>query len=100
MSASSPSKNRSGTRVVFPNFGHPDLNSSFTKYKFLHMKNSFKTVVNGLICFSFRMVIYYFYSVPTAASTKCVNLDKEVRARCPKLGHTTLNNFLSAYADS
>ena len=34
------------------------------------------------------MVIYYFRSMPLAA-TKCVN---KVRAGCPKLGHTTLCN--------
>ena len=34
-------------RVVCPNFGHPALTSSFTKYKFLHVKNSFETNVNG-----------------------------------------------------
>ena len=33
--------------VVCPNFGHPALTSSFTKYKFLQMKNSFETNVNG-----------------------------------------------------
>ena len=31
-------------RVACPNFGHP----SFTKYKFLQVKNSFATIVNGL----------------------------------------------------
>ena len=35
-------------RVVCPNFGHPALTSSFTKYKFLQVKNSFATIVNGL----------------------------------------------------
>ena len=40
-------------------------------------------------CFSIRMMIYYFRSLPTA-STKCANPDDKVRAGCPKLGHTTL----------
>ena len=31
-----------------PNFGHPALTSSFTKYEFLQVKNSFATIVNGL----------------------------------------------------
>ena len=35
-------------RVVCPNFGHPALTSPFTKHKFLHVKNSFATIVNGL----------------------------------------------------
>ena len=36
-------------RVVCPNFRHPALASSLTKYKFLQqMKNSFETIVNGL----------------------------------------------------
>ena len=35
-------------RVVCPNFGHPAPTSSFTKYTFLQVKNSFATIVNGL----------------------------------------------------
>ena len=35
-------------RVVCPNFGHPALTPSFTKYRFLQVKNSFATNVNGL----------------------------------------------------
>ena len=35
-------------RVVCPNFGHPALTPSFTKYKFLQVKNSFETLVNEL----------------------------------------------------
>ena len=35
-------------RVVCPNFGHPALTPSFTKYKFLQVKNSFATLVNEL----------------------------------------------------
>ena len=31
-----------------PNFGHPALTPSFTKYKFFQMKNSFATLVNEL----------------------------------------------------
>ena len=41
---------------VYPNFGHPALTSSFTKYKYLQMKNGFATIVNGLSKnFSVRM---------------------------------------------
>ena len=61
-------------RIVFPNFGHPALTLSFTKYKFLQVKNSF-TTVNKL---SFLKLFQlpdgdYFRSMPTV-STKCVNL--------------------------
>ena len=34
--------------VVCPNFGHTALTSSFTKYKFLHVKNSFATFLDEL----------------------------------------------------
>ena len=33
-------------RVAYPNFGHPDKTSFFTKYKFLNVKNYFATIVN------------------------------------------------------
>ena len=33
--------------VVWPTFGHHALTSSFTKYKFLQMKNNFETIVTG-----------------------------------------------------
>ena len=39
------------TRVVCPNFGHPAPTLSFTKYKFMQAKYSFKTNVNGLSVF-------------------------------------------------
>ena len=35
-------------RVVCPNFRHPALTPSFTKYKFLQLKTSFATLVNGI----------------------------------------------------
>ena len=35
-------------RVVCPNFGHPALTPSFTKYQFLQVKNRFATLVNEL----------------------------------------------------
>ena len=35
-------------RVVCPNFGHPTRTSSYTKYKFLQVKNSFATVLYQL----------------------------------------------------
>ena len=65
------------TRVVCPNFGHPALTSSFTKHTYLKVINIFITILNEpsvLHFFSFRMVIYYFRSMPTAP-TKCVNLE-------------------------
>ena len=40
-------------RVVCPKFGHPALTSSYKKYKFLQVKNSFATIVNGLSGFRF-----------------------------------------------
>ena len=33
--------------VVYPNFWHPALTSTFTKYKFLQAKNCCATIVNG-----------------------------------------------------
>ena len=36
------------SRVVCHNFEHPNLTSSFTKYKILKMKNSFANIVDGL----------------------------------------------------
>ena len=39
---------RKSTRVVCPNFGHPALTPSFTKYRFLQVKKSFATLVNEL----------------------------------------------------
>ena len=36
------------SRVVCPYFGHPALTPSYTKYKFLQVKNSFATLVNEL----------------------------------------------------
>ena len=39
------------SRVVCPNFGHPALTSSFTKYEFLQVKNSFATILNELSVF-------------------------------------------------
>ena len=41
-------------RVVCPNFRHYALTPSFTKYKFLQVKNSFATLVNEF--FSFEIV--------------------------------------------
>ena len=38
----------SKNRVLCPNFGHPAPTSTFTKYEFLQMKNSFATIVNRL----------------------------------------------------
>ena len=35
-------------RVVCPNFEHPALTSSFTKYEFLQVKFFFATIVNEL----------------------------------------------------
>ena len=36
------------SKVVCPNFGHPDLTLHFTRYKFSHVQNSFATIENGL----------------------------------------------------
>ena len=67
----------SNTRVACPNFGLPAQTSSFTKHQVLQVKNNFATIVNELSVlkfFSYRMVICYFRSIPTA-SAKCVNLE-------------------------
>ena len=55
--------------VVCPNFGHTALTLLFRKYICLQVKKQ-----KLLDCFSFRMVMYYFCSMPTE-SRKCVNLD-------------------------
>ena len=65
---STPGPEEAVLRVVCPNFGHLALTSSFTKYKFLQVKNNFLSFL------SLQMVIYYFHSMHTA-STKCVNLE-------------------------
>ena len=36
------------TRIACPNFGHPAQTLSFTKHKFLQVKNNFETIMNGL----------------------------------------------------
>ena len=56
--------------VVCPNFGHPAQTSSFTKYKFLQVKNNF---VNALSVLKLFHLIYYSGVLPIAC-TKCVNL--------------------------
>ena len=66
-------------RIVSPNIGHPVLTLSFTKYRFLQVKNSFATSANGqsvlkLFQPSYGIIFFYFRSLPTA-STKCVNLE-------------------------
>ena len=66
-----------GYRVVFPNFGHPVLTSSLTKYKLLQVKNSFATIVNGLSV----LKLFYFsngkllFSMPHTASIMYGNLE-------------------------
>ena len=40
--------NAKTNRVMCPNFGHPALTPSFTKYNFFQIKNSFATLVNEL----------------------------------------------------
>ena len=65
------------SKVVCPNFGHPDLTLHFTKYKFSHVQKSFATIVNVLSflqLFELPNSDLLFCSVPTA-STKCVNLE-------------------------
>ena len=63
---------------VGTNFGHPTLNSSFTKYRFLQVKNSCATIVlNGLSVpnlFQLSKGDLSFRSMPTA-STNCANLE-------------------------
>ena len=65
-------------RVVSPNFGHPTLTSSFTKYKFLQVKKvvqHFKWTVKTFWNFSaFEWWFCYFLGMPIAF-TKCVNLE-------------------------
>ena len=46
--------------------------------------------LSGIELFMLSNGDFFFRSMPTA-STKCVNLDDEVRAGCPKLGYTTLD---------
>ena len=85
-------------RVECPNFGHSVLNSQFTKHKFLQMKIVLQQLwMNWQYWnyFSFRKMIRYFHSMPTA-STKCVNLEwrswgrvSEVRAHYPIWPHLT-----------
>ena len=53
-------------RVGCSNFGLPALTSSFSKYNFLQVKNSFATTVKGL---SVGVLIM------STASTKRVNLE-------------------------
>ena len=75
-------------RVV--NFGHPALISSFTKYKFLLVKNSFATSVNERSvwnCFGFRIIIF----VACIQHLRSAETENDTfRAGCPKLGYTTL----------
>ena len=69
--------NLSMIRVVCPNFGHPALTPSFTKYKFFWWKIVLQHLWMNFQfwnCFSFRMAICCFRSMTTAC-TKRVNLE-------------------------
>ena len=71
--------------LTCPNFGHLTLLRHLQNIIFLQVKNSFETIVKDcqfLIFFSFRMVLYYFCSMPTASKMR--------RPRMTKLGHTIL----------
>ena len=37
------------TRVVCPKFGHPALTPSFTKYKFLKVRNNFAAILTEVL---------------------------------------------------
>ena len=80
-------------RIVCHNFGHPALTSSFTKYKFLQVKNSFEENLNGLSVLklfqlsngdlSFSWHAYSIYKVRKPRLTK-LGQGVEVRAHYPK----------------
>ena len=88
-----------------PNFGHSALTSSFTKYKFLQVKKSFATVVNGLsilklfklsngdLCFS-----YYAYSIYKVRKPRMTKLGQGVgvRAHYPIVYKLLISLFTSA----
>ena len=76
-------------RVVCPNFGHPAITSSLTKYNFSRVKNDIATTVNGLFCFgiisafengdfSFCIILPLHYKVCTLRMTK---LGQSVRSQ-------------------
>ena len=65
------------SRVVFPNFGHPALTSSFTKYKLLKItkfSNNYEWTASFEIVYAFEWWFYFLRSI-SAASTKCLNLE-------------------------
>ena len=79
-------------RVVCPNFRHPALTPSFTKYKFLQVKNSLQHLWMNFQfwnCFSFRMASYCFrsmtYSLYKMRKPRMTKLGQGVgvRAHCP-----------------
>ena len=75
-----------------PNFGHPALNPSFTKYNFCRWKIVLQHLWMNFQfwnCFSFRMVICCFRSMTTACTMR-VNLGWRSKGRVSELGHTTL----------
>ena len=54
-------------RLGCPNFGHPFLTSSYTKYKFLQVKNIFAAIVMDCKFFVVVSAFEYFRRMPTAS---------------------------------
>ena len=69
-------------RVVCPNFGHPALTSSFTKYKFLQVKRSFATLMNELSV----LKLFQFSNGDLLFSKHDYRLYKVRKPRMTKLG--------------
>ena len=73
-------------RVVCPNFGHPALTQSFTKYQFLQVKNSFAIIVNGLSVFK----LFQLFNGDILFSQHAYSIYKVRKPRITKLGHANL----------
>ena len=73
------------TMIVCFNFGqwHPALTSSFTKYKFLQVKNSFATIVNGLLV----LKLFQLSNGDLLFSQQACRISKVCKPRMTKLGH-------------
>ena len=69
-------------RVVCPNFRHPALTHSFTKYNFFQMKNSFATLVNELSV----LKLFQLSNGDLLFSKHDYNLYKARKPRMTKLG--------------
>ena len=75
------------SRVACPNSEHPALTSSFKKYKFLQMKNSFATIANGLSVLKlFQLSIgdllfsYHAYSIYKVRKPRITKLGLGIRS--------------------